>query len=107
MAGARAYFLAHILHNWPADESIRILKNLCDAMTPGYSKILICDLILPDVGVTQREAALDWGMLTLHSGMERSKKQWMELAEQAGLTVERFWMPPGEGDGIVQLVRDD
>ncbi|KAL9070776.1 MAG: hypothetical protein Q9157_005701 [Trypethelium eluteriae] len=105
--GARAYFLSHILHNWPTDESVQILKNIHDVMTPGYSRILICDLILPDQGVTLREAALDLGMLTLHSGMQRSKKQWRNLIERAELRIEKFWMPPKDGDGIVQVIRDD
>ncbi|KAI9689138.1 MAG: hypothetical protein M1822_000876 [Bathelium mastoideum] len=105
--GARVYYLAHIMHNWPTDECIRILKNIHEAMTPGYSKALLCDLVLPDTGISPRQAALDLGMLTLHSGMQRSKQQWSNLAEQAGLRVEKFWMAPREGDGIVQLVRDD
>ena len=75
-------------------------------MIPGYSRILLCELILPDKGVSIKEAGLDLGMLTLHSGSQRSKKQWQNLVEQAGLRVEKFWMPPRDGDGIVQVVRD-
>ncbi|KAI9700890.1 MAG: hypothetical protein M1820_006651 [Bogoriella megaspora] len=105
--GARCYYLAHILHNWPNPSCVTILSKLRGAMIPGYSRLLICDLILPDTGVSQREAALDWGMLTLHSGMQRSKRQWTQLVEEAGLTVVKFWTPPGEGDGIVECVRDE
>ena len=107
-SGSRTYYIAHVMHNWPTDECVQILKNVRDAMTPGYSKILICDLILPDAGVSLRHAALDLGMMTLHSGMQRSKKQWAELVSRAGLRVEKFWMSPrGDGEGIVQAVRDN
>jgi hypothetical protein len=43
--GARAYFMRSVLHDWPDEQCRKILKNLKDVMTPGYSRILISDCV--------------------------------------------------------------
>lgn len=44
------FLLRYILHNWPDDECIRIIRALVPALRPG-SKILINDHIIPGPGV--------------------------------------------------------
>lgn len=73
-------------------------------MTKGYSKILIYDFIIPETGCSFFQAALDINMMACHASMERSKAQWTALLDQAGLEVSKFWMPPGDGRGIVEAV---
>ncbi|KAI9757584.1 MAG: hypothetical protein M4579_003396 [Chaenotheca gracillima] len=109
LQGARAYFLSNILHNWCDEESLVILRNLAAAMTPKYSKLLIADLILPNTGCTDRAVGMDIGMLVLHSGTQRSQNAWKELLSKVGLTILKFWTPPGqgEGDGIIEVVKDE
>lgn len=46
--GARVYFFHHILHDWPDKECVSILENVIKAMVPGYSKLLIHELIVPE-----------------------------------------------------------
>lgn len=46
--GARMYYLHFIIHDWPDSDCIRIMERIRDAMTPGYSRLLINDAILPD-----------------------------------------------------------
>lgn len=70
-------------------------------MTPGYSKLLIHDLILPDVGVTEIQARFDLTMMTFNSGMERSRKEWTKLLEDAGFNVLGLWEHL-DVDGIVE-----
>jgi hypothetical protein len=43
--GARAYILRMVLHDWADNDCRKILTHLKEAMTPGYSKILICDCV--------------------------------------------------------------
>jgi hypothetical protein len=62
-SGARAYFLHHILHDWSDKYCLQILKQLRDAMTPGYSKLIIHELVLPDVGATELQARFDLTMM--------------------------------------------
>lgn len=44
------FLLRYILHNWPDDECMRIIRALVPALRPG-SRILINDHIIPGPGV--------------------------------------------------------
>lgn len=46
--GARVYYFRSILQDWLDDKCKLILAHLASAMKPGYSKILLNELILPD-----------------------------------------------------------
>ncbi|CAI6261928.1 unnamed protein product [Periconia digitata] len=81
---ARGYFLHHILHDWSDQYCIKILRCLRKAMLPGYSKLLIHELILPNSGAEEIQARFDLVMMTLSGGMERSRTQWVRLLEEAG-----------------------
>ncbi|KAI0389268.1 S-adenosyl-L-methionine-dependent methyltransferase [Xylariaceae sp. FL0594] len=109
VTGARAYFYHHILHDWPDASCLQILSRVRDAMTPGgYSKLLLHEMIVPEVGASAFHAALDMTMMAFNGGMERTETQWRDLMERAGLKVDRFWNPPQEdGDGIVEVVREE
>lgn len=73
-------------------------------MTPGHSKLMLHELILPDQGASHFQAALDLAMMTFNSGMERSRKQWRLLLETAGFEVVKFWIPDDDADGIVEAI---
>lgn len=40
------FYLRHILHDWPDDYAVKILKNLVPALRPG-SRIMISDSVIP------------------------------------------------------------
>ena len=109
ITGARVYFMRTIMHDWPDDDCVRILRPIAKAMRPGYSKLLINDLILPEVGTSLISAALDITMMVHHSGMERSEKMWKTLIGRVeGLKIVKFWYPPdGKGVVEVELEEDD
>jgi hypothetical protein len=71
-------------------------------MIPGYSKLLIGNVVLADVDVPLRQSLLDIAMLVLHSGQQRSQSEFKELLEGAGFKIVKIWLPPGDGDGIVE-----
>lgn len=60
-------------------------------MRPGYSKILINEYVVPDVGADWSITSMDWLMLALGAVKERTEKQWRTLLEQAGLKVVEIW----------------
>ncbi|KAA8571902.1 hypothetical protein EYC84_001853 [Monilinia fructicola] len=103
---ARVYFYHHILHDWSDYKCLEILQNLKEAMKPGYSKLLIHDMILPEQGASTYHALLDLTMMAFNSGMERTGKQWVDLLERAGFEVVKLSMPEDEpdADGIVEAV---
>ncbi|KAI1176536.1 putative O-methyltransferase [Nemania sp. FL0916] len=103
--GARAYFYHHIFHDWSDVKCLEILKGLKKAMKPGYSKLLIHDMIIPEQGASLFHSMLDMNMMVFNSGMERTEKQWGELISMAGLKVARFWTPPKkDADGIIEVI---
>ena len=99
--GARAYFLKYVLHDWPDDRCRQILAHLITAMQPGYSKLLINEAVLPDVGASWEQTSLDLYMMALASAMERTEGQWRRLLGGMGLTVLGIWRG---GDGTESLI---
>ncbi len=94
--GARVYYFRRILHDWDDKSCRRILRNQMSAMDKQYSRLLINDLVLPDVGVTMHAAGMDVYMMALLCGMERTRSQWNELLDSVGLKVNGIWTL-GEG----------
>lgn len=100
---ARAYFMHHILHDWSDKYCLHILGHIREAMKPGYSKLLIHDLVLPNRGATAYQCIYDMLMMSFNGGAERSRKQWSTLLEQAGFDVS-FWVDDEDADGIIEAV---
>ena len=65
---------------------MNILENLALAMS-AESRILIDEVVLPDVNVHWHAAMQDISMGILLGGKERTKTQWEKLVEQAGLKI--------------------
>ena len=76
-------------------------------MTPGYSKLILGELILRNTRTLLLAAGFDLQMMALHSGMERSERQWRALLGGAGLEVVKVSFPRehGNGEGIVEAMR--
>ncbi|NUS43180.1 MAG: methyltransferase [Mycobacteriaceae bacterium] len=87
-AGADVYILSHILHDWDDDSCLRILRRCAEAMTPR-SRLLIVEMVLPDTDEPHVGKVLDMVMLTLVSGMERTREGYRQLLDAAGLRVRR------------------
>ncbi|KAK0277167.1 hypothetical protein LTR35_010077 [Friedmanniomyces endolithicus] len=101
--GARVFFLSNILHDHPDDVCHNILGNIRAAVTPGHSKILISDMIVPEIDPPIRQLDSDITMFFLSGGAERSPFEWTELIRTAGLKVSKFWYPPGDQNGIIEV----
>ena len=92
-AGADVYMLKHVLHGYPDDKAIAILRN-CHAVVPATGSLLIIEFVLPDI---VREPApelvtrflSDLNMLAVTSGRERSEHEWRQLLEAAGFALTR------------------
>jgi hypothetical protein len=74
-------------------------------MTPGYSKLLIHEMVVPEVGADLVHATLDIAMMCFGGGKERTAKQWAQLLEGAGLEVSGIWPGPEEGAaGLIEAM---
>ncbi|KAI7761160.1 hypothetical protein ACKAV7_008784 [Fusarium commune] len=85
--GAKAYFMHLILHNWPDAEGAAILPHLRDAIGKGYSRLLINETVLRDVGAPWQQTSLDWTMMGMLVNRERTESQWHQLLNDAGLKI--------------------
>ena len=72
-------------------------------MTPGYSKILLNELVLPDTGCGIIAAQVDITMMACCAAEERSERQWHHLVNSAGLKIEKIWTDVPEAESIIEL----
>jgi demethylsterigmatocystin 6-O-methyltransferase len=84
--GAKFYYLRHVLHDWPDKDCIRILQNTTSAMSSN-SMILIDEVALPETNVPWQVAAMQIAMMACLGGRERSREDWENLLDQAGLKM--------------------
>ncbi|KAF2712665.1 methyltransferase B [Pleomassaria siparia CBS 279.74] len=83
---AKFYYLRHILHDWPADDSIKILRNLVPAMGPE-SRLVIDEVVLPNSNIPWPAAYMDLTMMSCLGGIERTRAEYEALLDQAGLKM--------------------
>ena len=100
--GARAYFLHSILHDWNDQDCHKILRNLADAMEPGYSKLLINENVIPDTGAHWQVTSLDLIMMADFASQERTGKQWKRLIEGAGLRICKTWTVLASAESLIE-----
>ena len=89
-----------IFHDWPDEQCLIILKHTAAAMKPGYSRLLINDIVLPDTGASRFATTSDMNMLAHLAAMERSEAQWRDLLELAGLRIIKIWQ--GNPESVIE-----
>ncbi|CAI7629447.1 unnamed protein product [Penicillium glandicola] len=99
--GALIYYFRRIFHDWPdVPESKQILENTAASMD-RHSRILIHDIIVPEVGATMSHAWQDISLLAI-GGIERTEKNFARLLDSAGLELVKVWSKSGDMLGIVE-----
>lgn len=76
---ARAYYLHSVLHDWQDDDAVRILLNLKPAFKPGYSKLIINESVIPNIGVNPILSGLDLLLMGVFNSKERTRDDWEKL----------------------------
>jgi hypothetical protein len=85
---ADAYLLKSILHDWPDDRCVQILRNCERSLTPG-GVVLVVETVLGRPGHEFHAAFSDLNMLVLPGGRERTEQQYATLFDDAGLRLSR------------------
>jgi hypothetical protein len=86
-AGADAYFMKHIVHDWDDEDCLRILRN-CRAAMPDYAKLLVCEKVIPPGNEPSVAKTIDLVMLVLtDGGRERTEREFRDLFTRAGLRL--------------------
>ena len=71
-------------------------------MKPGYSRLLIDDIVLPDQGASPRHSAIDMAMFLMPGGIERTLGAWKELLDSAGLQILKTWSDENSAEPIIE-----
>lgn len=92
-SGADAYILKHVIHDWPDDRAITVLRSCRHAMGPS-GRLLIVEGVYPprvDQSLASSGAAKnDVNMLVNTGGRQRSEAEFQALYEAAGFTLVRM-----------------
>jgi hypothetical protein len=87
---ADCYLLKSVLHDWPDEECIAILRNVV-ATAPLQATVLIVEQVLPQIAVESREERsafrTDLTMLMATGGRERTQSEFRALLQAGGLTL--------------------
>lgn len=101
--GARTYYLHSILHDWNDDDALAILRHVRDAMIPGYSKLLVNDIMMPRHSATRLQTSVDMQMWVMASARERTEDEFGRIFMKAGLEIVKIWRSPLSVTSIVEL----
>jgi orsellinic acid C2-O-methyltransferase len=98
-AGADAYVLKGVIHDWEDKEAIAILRTCRAAMSDG-SKLILIERILPeqidpDDALTRAKFIHDINMMVNPGGRERTEAEFRALFSQAGLRLTCVLAMPG------------
>jgi hypothetical protein len=102
-SGGDAYVLTTIIHDWPDEQAVAILRTCHRAMSPGARIWLIENVVTPgdpDLWTAQ----LDLLMLVLFGAQERTAAEFLSLLETAGFAQVTF-IPTDRTGGIIEAVR--
>jgi len=101
-AGADAYIMKHIIHDWPDDVCIKILKACRKGVNSGGRLLVVDNVIQPDNDFAPGKF-MDLQMLIFPGGCERTEKQFRDLFAAAGWKLSRV-IPTVVPESIVEGV---
>ncbi|MDQ3755344.1 MAG: acetylserotonin O-methyltransferase [Acidobacteriota bacterium] len=104
-AGADAYMMKHIIHDWDDKRSIRILQNIHAAMSPE-GKVLIIETVVPKGDEPHYSKLLDLEMLVSPGGAERTAEEYHALLAAAGFRLTRI-IPTPSPFSIIEAISSD
>lgn len=83
---AKFYYLRLVLHDWPDEQALVILRHIKDAMGPD-SQLLIDECVLPNTGAHVHATAADMVMMSVTGAEERTSAAWEALLSKAGFKI--------------------
>lgn len=87
--GGDLYVLKSIIHDWPDDEAVAILRNVRAAARPGATLLLI-ETMIPDHDRDFPGKWFDLEMLIALGARERTAAEFQALYERAGFSLTRI-----------------
>jgi hypothetical protein len=102
-AGADAYLLKHIIHDWGDEDCLRILGQIRAVMAPG-ARVLVVEQVISPGNAPFPGKLLDLNMLVMtEGGRERTPSEYASLLAKAGLSLQRI-VPTPSPVSVVEAV---
>lgn len=92
-----------ITHDWPDEDVRKILSSIKPAMKPGYSRILIYDNVIADVGADVQTTSFDLIMMAGQGGKERTEEQFEALFRSVGLRTVKVWTSDVAAESLIEV----
>ncbi|MCV7088669.1 methyltransferase [Mycobacterium interjectum] len=86
--GGDAYLLKNVIHDWPEEDALRILKNVRAAARTG-ARLLLCEFVIPDHDRDFHGKWVDIEMLVVAGARERTANEYGRLCDQSGFRLNR------------------
>jgi SAM-dependent methyltransferase len=87
--GGDAYVMKHIIHDWDDDRALTILRNIKKAMKPG-GRLILLESVLQPGNTPDFGKLIDFEMLMIPGGRERTEAEWATLLRGAGFELKRI-----------------
>jgi len=87
--GGDLYMMKSVLHDWHDDDSIKILRNVHNAMDPG-SRLLIIESVIETGNKPSFGKMTDMLMMVAAGGKERTRTEYEALLEQTGFRIRKI-----------------
>jgi predicted transcriptional regulator len=102
-AGADAYLMKHIIHDWDDARALAILKNCHHAM-PETGRLLLVEMVIPPGNEPHFGKVQDLEMLLSPGGLERTEEEFRQLFAAAGFELTRI-IPTASPMSIIEGVK--
>lgn len=101
-AGADAYILSHVLHDWDEDRCLSILGHVRSAMNAA-GRLLVVEMVIPPGDAPHPGKMLDMAMLVQFGGQERTGAEYELLLSKAGFRMTQV-VPTNSAASVVEAV---
>ena len=101
-AGADAYYMQHILHDWADEPALKILGNVRRALEGRASgRLIALESVIAEDSAPNPAKWLDLEMLLMPGGRERTEREWRELFANAGFKITQI-LPIQMGKSVIE-----
>ncbi|WP_051871648.1 methyltransferase [Streptomyces sclerotialus] len=100
--GGDAYILKHVLHDWPEDKAVDILRSV-RASIGENGELLLVALVLPDDNSPHLGKVVDLDLLLEFGGRHRTAEEYRRLLATAGFALRRV-VPTAGAASVVEAV---
>ncbi|MDQ1523266.1 MAG: hypothetical protein QOE47_1190 [Pyrinomonadaceae bacterium] len=102
-AGADAYLMKHIIHDWDDARALSILRN-CHRAMPDDGRLLLVEMVVPAGNEPHLAKIQDLEMMLSPGGLERTEEEYRVLFAAAGFELTRI-IPTASPMSVIEGVK--